>query len=99
LDYSNLDCNLPAFLSGVPMEKSIHSSEYERFLALLRETRVQSGQTQEDLATKLNATQSFVSKCERGERRLDLVELAAWCSALNVSLASFVERFEKRSAE
>ncbi len=81
------------------MEKSIHSSEYERFLALLRETRVQSGQTQEDLATKLNATQSFVSKCERGERRLDLVELAAWCSALNVSLASFAERFEKRSVE
>lgn len=79
------------------MEKSIHSSEYERFLALLRETRVQSGQTQEDLATKLNATQSLVSKCERGERRLDLVELAAWCSALNVSLTSFVKRFEKRT--
>lgn len=76
------------------MEKSIHSSEYERFLALLRETRVKSGLTQEDIATKLNATQSFVSKCERGERRLDLVELAAWCTALNVSLSSFIERFE-----
>lgn len=81
LDYSNLDCNLPAFLSGMLMEKSIHSSEYARFLALLRDTRVQSGQTQEDLVTKLNATQSFVSNCERGERRLDLVELAAWCCA------------------
>ncbi len=79
------------------MEKSIHSSEYERFLALLRNTRVQSGLTQDDIATKLNATQSFVSKCERGERRLDIVELAAWCSALNVSLSSFVERFEQRT--
>lgn len=81
------------------MEKSIHSSEYERFLALLRKTRVQSGLTQEDIASKLNATQSFVSKCERGERRLDLVELAAWCAALNVSLSLFVERFESRSEE
>jgi len=81
------------------MEKSIHSSEYERFLALLRKTRGQSGLTQEDIATKLNTTQSFVSKCERGERRLDLVELAAWCAALNVSLSSFVERFEGRSEE
>lgn len=81
------------------MEKSIHSSEYERFLTLLRKTRMQSGLTQDDIATKLNATQSFVSKCERGERRLDIVELGAWCSALNVSLTSFVERFEKQLEE
>lgn len=81
------------------MEKSIHSAEYERFLALLRKTRVQSGLTQDDIATKLNATQSFISKCERGERRLDIVELAAWCSALNVSLSSFVERFEQRTED
>ncbi|HLO64944.1 MAG TPA: helix-turn-helix transcriptional regulator [Azonexus sp.] len=81
------------------MEKSIHSAEYERFLALLRKTRVQSGLTQDDIATKLSATQSFISKCERGERRLDIVELAAWCSALNVSLSSFVERFEQRTED
>lgn len=78
------------------MEKSIHSTEYERFLALLRETRVQSGLTQDEIAMKLNSTQSFVSKCERGERRIDIVELSAWCSALNMSLSSFIERFEKR---
>ena len=76
------------------MEKTIHSAEYERFLMLLRNTRLQSGLTQDELASKLNATQSFVSKCERGERRIDLVELSAWCSALDVSLSSFIERFE-----
>ncbi|TXH17556.1 MAG: XRE family transcriptional regulator [Gammaproteobacteria bacterium] len=80
------------------MEKSIHSSEYERFLALLRKTRVQSGLTQDDIATKLNATQSFVSKCERGERRLDIVELRAWCYALNLSLTSFIELFERSNS-
>ena len=76
------------------MEKSIHSAEYERFLVLLRNARVQSGLTQDELAMKLNTTQSFVSKCERGERRIDIVELGAWCSALDVSLSSFIERFE-----
>lgn len=81
------------------MEKSIHSAEYERFLALLRKTRLQSRLTQDDLAMKLNATQSFVSKCERGERRIDVVELRAWCSALNVSLSSFIESFENPSDE
>lgn len=95
MDYSNLDCNLPASPTGVPMEKSIHSAEYERFLALLRKTRVQSGLTQDDIAARLATTQSFISKCERGERRLDIVELKEWCTALNISLSSFVKRFER----
>ena len=81
------------------MEKSIYSSEYERFLALLRTARAESGLTQDDIATKLNTTQSVISKCERGERRLDIVELGAWCSALNISLSSFVGRFEKLPEE
>lgn len=76
------------------MEKSIHSAEYERFLTLLRKTREQRGLTQSDIAMRLNATQSFVSKCERGERRLDIVELSAWCAALNIALSSLIERFE-----
>lgn len=76
------------------MEKTIYSAEYERFLVLLRNTRLQSRLTQEELARKLSATQSFVSKCERGERRIDIVELSAWCSALDVSLSSFIDRFE-----
>lgn len=76
------------------MEKSIHSDEYCRFILLLRTAREQSGVTQEDLAAKLNATQSFVSKCERGERRLDIVELRAWCMALGISLKEFVAEFE-----
>lgn len=81
------------------MEKSIHSAEYERFLALLKKTRLKNGLTQDDIAIKLNATQSFVSKCERGERRLDIVELSAWCSALNVSLSVFVGWFENPPAD
>lgn len=92
-----MGCNLRTLPIGVPMDKSIHSAEYERFLALLKKNRVANGLTQYDIAMKLNATQSFISKCERGERRLDVVELSAWCSALNMSLSAFVEQFENPS--
>jgi len=39
-------------------------------------------------------TQSYVSKVERGERRLDLVQLQAFCQAMKTSLAAFVTEFE-----
>ncbi len=63
---------------------------------MLREARKNSGMTQVELAEKLEETQSFVSKCERGERRLDLVQLRAFCKALGVSLPDFVADFERR---
>jgi len=67
--------------NGAPMEKSIYSMEYTLFLGVLRAVREEAGITQQEIAARLGATQSFVSKCERGERRLDIVELRAWCSA------------------
>ncbi len=76
------------------MEKSIHSREYALFLELLRTTREQAGLTQQSVAARLDATQTFVSKCERGERRLDVVELNAWCAALGITMCDFVRRFE-----
>ena len=42
--------------------------------------------TQIDMADRLAETQSFVSKCERGERRIDVAELRAFCRALLVFL-------------
>lgn len=76
------------------MQKSIHSQEYKLFLELLRGVREAASLTQEDLALRLDASQSFVSKCERGERRLDVVELQIWCAALGVSLQNFTSQFE-----
>lgn len=52
------------------------------------------GLTQEDVADRLGSTQSFVSKCERGERRLDLVEVQSWCVAIGVPLSHFVALYE-----
>jgi transcriptional regulator with XRE-family HTH domain len=76
------------------MEKSIYSEEYAVFLAKLREARRAAGLTQAELGARLGQTQSFVSKCERGERRIDIAELAVFCRALNVGFQEFASRLE-----
>lgn len=78
------------------MQKSISSQAYARFLDCLREMRETAGLTQAGLADRLRQTQSFVSKCERGERRLDLVELRQFCIAAGTTLDKFVKCFERK---
>lgn len=76
------------------MPKSIYSGQYGTFLSLLRRTREEGGVTQVELARKLRMTQSTVSKCERGERRLDIIELRRWCRVIGCSLPEFVAELE-----
>ena len=78
------------------MQKSINSQSYAIFLELLRVTREKAGITQEELAKQLGETQSFVSKCERGERRIDIAELREFCIAIDTTLEKFIKLFEKR---
>ncbi len=74
------------------------SGSKAQLLALLRQVRVEGGLRQVDLAKKLRQPQSFVSKYESGERRLDLLELRQVCSAVGTSLEEFVKRFERNCA-
>lgn len=60
--------------------------------ALLREIRLEADLTQLQLAERLGHAQSYVSKYETGEQRLDLIELHAICTVVGVSLVKFVER-------
>ncbi len=78
------------------MQKSISSQAYARFLECLKETREAAGLTQADLADRLGQTQSFVSKCERGERRVDIVELREMCIAAGTTLEKFIRCFERK---
>ncbi len=57
------------------MEKTIYSKEYLTFLKHLRRAREDAGITQVEMADRIKETQSFVSRCERGERRIDVIEL------------------------
>ncbi len=54
---------------------------------------------QQDLAERLGVPQSYVSKFETGERRLDVLELRQVCGALGLPLGTFVQRLEERLAE
>jgi transcriptional regulator with XRE-family HTH domain len=51
------------------------------------------------LARKIGETQTFVSKCERGERRIDVVELRTFCKAFGLDLKLFVAALEKALGE
>ena len=77
------------------MEKSIHSARYAVLLKVLREARERASLTQEQLARKIGETQTFVSKCERGERRVDVTELRTFCQAFGLNLTKFVAALDK----
>lgn len=74
------------------MKKSRHSQKYQRILQLLRQLREDRGLLQSDVARKFGAYASFVSKCESGERRIDVVELADFCKVYGISLSEFLEK-------
>ena len=86
---------LPGYgLQAPAVEKSIYSSDQQVLCRLLRRLRTEAGLRQVDVAAALAVNQTFVSKYEKGERRLDLVELRLVCSALNTDLPTFVAAFE-----
>jgi len=75
------------------MRKSLSQPKQESFLSLLLEMREEAGLRQLDVATRLNQPQSFVSKYESGERRLDLLELEQVCNACDTELVEFIRRY------
>lgn len=81
------------------MKKSLNSKEHKILLEMLYHLRVISGLRQSDLATLLNVPQSFVSKIESGERRIDLIELRAILKCTNTDITEFIIEFEKKINE
>lgn len=62
---------------------------------LLKEARNKAEMTQVELSVALDKPQSYVSKYETGERKLDLVEVADICDALNCDLVVFCKQYQK----
>jgi len=77
------------------VNKTIYTVQEQILRSLLREIRIEAGLRQIDLAQRIHEPQSFVSKYESGERRLDLIELHQICQALELSFNDFAKRFEK----
>lgn len=76
------------------MSKPLHNAQYRKLLEILRAAREEAGYTQRELAAALGADQSYVSKCELGVRRLDVIELRDWISAMGISFRTFTKRLD-----
>jgi transcriptional regulator with XRE-family HTH domain len=71
--------------------RSLHSEAYQRFLLRFRQARRQAKLTQSDVALRLGRPQSYVSKCESGERRIDVIELSEFARLYQRRLDFFVD--------
>lgn len=78
------------------MVKTIYASEYAAMLVMLRNKRIDVGMTQAELAQKMGVSRLFIGRCERGDRRLDVIELLAFCSALGIEPQKFIAELQKR---
>ncbi len=72
--------------------KTLSSPLYRQFLVLMREARDKAGLSQVELAARLGRPQSFVSKYESGERRLDVAEFIEICRAMEVSAPKLLKK-------
>ena len=77
------------FTLGV-MGSPARSPRYRDFLERLRSARNDAGLTQEEVARTLGKPQSFVSKCESGERRVDVVELERFAEIYGKAVSYFL---------
>lgn len=71
-------------------DKTQHTRAYQRLIQALRQAREKSGLKQEEVADRLGTYASYVSKCESGERRIDVLELAQFCEIYGVELTAFL---------
>lgn len=79
------------------MKKSVFTDKYEVFITCLIAERKAAGLTQQQLADRLNKPQSFVSKYERGERRLDVVEFLAVVQATGADACKLIKKIQRES--
>jgi transcriptional regulator with XRE-family HTH domain len=80
------------------MPSSLHSHHYQIFRNMLIAAREQAGLTQVNVAEKLGRPQSFISKYERGERRLDFTEFIELADLFEINTSDFVARYQSAIA-
>jgi len=108
--FSNADSQLPMFAAPHDMrfshinqvlhikcavKKNIRLNQQKKLLVLLRGVRVEAGLTQSELASRLGTDQTFISKYESGERRLDILELREVCQVIGIDFVAFIRRLDK----
>src|SRR5215216_8035200 len=77
------------------VKKNVRLNQQKKLLLLLRGVRVEAGLTQTELASRLGSDQTFISKYESGERRLDILELREVCQAAGIDFVTFIRKLDR----
>ena len=72
------------------MVKSIRTKEYQDFTEKLKKARIEAGLTQVEVAKKLNRPQSYISKIEASEQRIDVLELKKFSKLYKKNINYFI---------
>jgi len=73
------------------MKKTIYSKEHKYLVKQLRRARLEVGLDQNEVARLLNVTQSYVSKLESGQRRIDTVQLKKFAKIYSKDILYFLK--------
>lgn len=74
-------------------QESVRSPEYQVLIDLLKEAWTNSGQTRKAICDKLGKSKNYLNKIERGERRLDVIEVFRLCEAIGVDPMMLLGQF------
>lgn len=72
------------------MSKSVYSKDYKNIIERLKKARIEVGLAQQEVADKLGKPQSFISKIESGERRLDVAEIKKFANIYKKDVSYFI---------
>lgn len=78
------------------MSKQLRTARHRRVMAALVEIRTKAGVTQRELARRLARAHSYVSRIEKGDRRLDVPEFIQWCEVLRADPVEVMQRIVRR---
>ena len=73
------------------MSKSVYTKDYKEIINRLKQVRIEIGLSQQAVADKLGKPQSYISKIESGERRLDVAEMKKFSVIYRKSVDHFLK--------
>ena len=78
-------------LPAMNIKKTIYTGQYKAIIDKLKEARLQQQLTQTEVAKSLKVGQSFISKIESGQYRLDIIQLQEFANLYNKRLSFFIK--------
>lgn len=79
------------YILEVPMNKTVYSQDYKEIINRLKTARVGAKLSQQEVANRLDKPQSYISKIESGEKRLDVVEIKKFAMIYKKEISYFIK--------